>query len=214
MFVSRAALVAARAPAEAAVKASNIDPERIARLRTFFARASVATRLMQSRLALPVAYPLNSAMMHEGAKAAPDRSAWKDEEIQKGLAHVTPIVVGMSKVASVLKAAQALSHYQGGHARNVAPDPAREEAEEIDYRLDFIRPQRLAGSGRGRGPGTWTTKTGKGLGWDDVSSGRTVDSPLNRFTVDPYEDTPELWTVQGKKFVPRTKWNKRKSGSQ
>eukprot|EP00931_Biecheleriopsis_adriatica_P107327 TRINITY_DN81678_c0_g1_i1.p1 TRINITY_DN81678_c0_g1~~TRINITY_DN81678_c0_g1_i1.p1 ORF type:complete len:214 (-),score=36.21 TRINITY_DN81678_c0_g1_i1:43-684(-) len=213
MFVARVAR-AAKPPGETAAKA--LDPQRVARLRTFFARASVATRLLKSRLAMPVAYPLNSAMLGEKDKfgQSPPPSAWKDEEIQKGLAHVTPIVVGMSKVASVLKAAQALSHYQGGHGRHVMPDPAKEAAEEIDYRLDFIRPQRLSGSGRGRGPGTWTTKTGKGLGWDDVSSGRTVDSPMNRFTVNPYEDTPELHTVQGKQFVSKTKWNKRKSGSQ
>eukprot|EP00440_Ansanella_granifera_P064721 gb/GFBE01070172.1/.p1 GENE.gb/GFBE01070172.1/~~gb/GFBE01070172.1/.p1 ORF type:complete len:212 (+),score=42.16 gb/GFBE01070172.1/:1-636(+) len=211
MFAARFARCA-KGPAEAAVK--ELDPERIARLRTFFARAGVATRLLKSRLALPVAYPLNSAMMREKSSAVPPPNAWKDDEIQKGLAHVTPIVVGMSKVASVLKAAQALSHYQGGQARHVMPDPAKEAAEETDYRLDFIRPQRISGSGRGRGPGTWTTKTGKGLGWDDVSSGRTVDSPMNRFTVNPYDDTPELHTLQGKTYVSKTKFNKRKSGSQ
>lgn len=66
--------------------------QEIARLRTFFARATVATRLLKSRLALPIAcacaslevhrpvkyfyrplplhrYPLNAAMMREGAKA-------------------------------------------------------------------------------------------------------------------------------------------------
>eukprot|EP00933_Yihiella_yeosuensis_P017051 TRINITY_DN14352_c1_g1_i1.p1 TRINITY_DN14352_c1_g1~~TRINITY_DN14352_c1_g1_i1.p1 ORF type:complete len:228 (+),score=49.29 TRINITY_DN14352_c1_g1_i1:50-685(+) len=211
MFFARIARCS-KGPAEAAVQ--NIDPERIAKLRTTFARASVAARLMQSRLALPLAYPLNSAMMRENDTAAPPPSAWKDSEIQKGLAHVTPIVAGMAKTAAVLKAAQALSHYQGGQQRHVMQDPAKEEAEDLDYRLDFMRPQRLSGSGRGRGPGTWTTKTGKGLGWDDVSSGRTVDSPLNRFTVDPFDDTPELHTINGRKFVSKTKWNKRKSGSQ
>lgn len=178
-----------------------------------FARASIAARLLHSRLALPVAYPFNSAMLREGASRAPPTEGWKEEELQRGLAHVTPLVVGMAKVAPFLKAVQALRHYQGGQHRHVAKPPSEEE-DEPDIRLDFIRPQRLMGSGYGRGPGFKVTKVGKGFGWDDVSTGTTVDSPMNRFTVDPYDDTPRLHTVQGKKFISKTKWDKRKSGSQ
>eukprot|EP00413_Alexandrium_margalefii_P026959 CAMPEP_0204568024 /NCGR_PEP_ID=MMETSP0661-20131031/36934_1 /ASSEMBLY_ACC=CAM_ASM_000606 /TAXON_ID=109239 /ORGANISM="Alexandrium margalefi, Strain AMGDE01CS-322" /LENGTH=188 /DNA_ID=CAMNT_0051575995 /DNA_START=98 /DNA_END=661 /DNA_ORIENTATION=- len=178
--------------------AGEIDPARVAKLRTTFARASVAARLLHSRLALPLAYPLNSAMLREG------QEGWSHEEVQKGLAHVTPVVVGMAKMVPLLRAAQALSHYQGGHKRNVAKDPAEED--EPDIRLDFIRPQRLRGSGYGRGPGYKVTKTGKGFGWDDVSTGTTVDSPLNRMTVDPFDDTPKLHKFRGQKYVSKTKW--------
>mmetsp|Transcript_44854 Transcript_44854/g.100792 ORF Transcript_44854/g.100792 Transcript_44854/m.100792 type:complete len:196 (-) Transcript_44854:288-875(-) len=194
----------------AARAVKELDPARIAKLKTFFARASVATRLLQSRLALPLSYPYNSAMLSE--EAAAHGSSWDDKEIQKGLAHVTPIVSGMAKVAPLLKAAQALGHYQGGQKRNDVRASVAEE--ESDIRLDFIRPQRLRGAAYGRGPGYNTTKIGKGFGWDDVSTGTTVDSPAKRFTVDPYVDTPQLHTVQGKKYVSKTKWDKRRSGSQ
>eukprot|EP00434_Breviolum_minutum_P036944 symbB.v1.2.032746.t1/scaffold3968.1/size47252/1 len=95
------------------------------------------------------------------------------------------------EVASVLKAAQALTYYQGGHKRNVMKDPAQAPGdgwkENIDYRLHFMRPQRLKAA-YGRGPGWIVTKTGMGHGWDDVGTGRVVDSPLHRKTVDPFDD--------------------------
>ncbi|CAJ1387049.1 unnamed protein product [Effrenium voratum] len=81
--------------------------EDIQKLRTFFARAGLATRLLKSRLALPIAYPLNSAMLKEGGTtpAMAERDSVRQAELsgtdwkvtQKGLAHVTPIVAGMSK---------------------------------------------------------------------------------------------------------------------
>eukprot|EP00747_Dinoflagellata_sp_TGD_P211165 gnl/TRDRNA2_/TRDRNA2_84364_c0_seq1.p1 gnl/TRDRNA2_/TRDRNA2_84364_c0~~gnl/TRDRNA2_/TRDRNA2_84364_c0_seq1.p1 ORF type:complete len:200 (-),score=32.63 gnl/TRDRNA2_/TRDRNA2_84364_c0_seq1:116-715(-) len=190
-----------------------IDPVRIAKLSTFFARASVATRLLQSRLALPIAYPLNSASMSEDNKKR--AQGWKEEEIKRGLAHVTPIVTGLAKVAPVLKAAHAMSHYRGGHLRHVRPHPKTEEAREQDFRLDFVRPQRIKGANFGRSTGgNIATKIGRGLGWEDVSSGRTVDSVLHRFTTNPLDDSPDLAAAMGRKYVSKTKWNKRKSGSQ
>eukprot|EP00439_Symbiodinium_sp_Y106_P053504 s141_g7.t1 len=87
----------------------DLSPEDLNRLKTFFARAGVATRLLKSRLALPIAYPLNAAMLREGASGAPlpipsdgsaKAGALNSQEwvlTQKGLAHVTPIVAGMSK---------------------------------------------------------------------------------------------------------------------
>eukprot|EP00429_Kryptoperidinium_foliaceum_P099976 CAMPEP_0176237972 /NCGR_PEP_ID=MMETSP0121_2-20121125/28125_1 /TAXON_ID=160619 /ORGANISM="Kryptoperidinium foliaceum, Strain CCMP 1326" /LENGTH=240 /DNA_ID=CAMNT_0017577433 /DNA_START=70 /DNA_END=789 /DNA_ORIENTATION=+ len=185
-------------------KKRDVTQEDIDKLKTTFARASIAARLLQSRLALPLAYPWNTAMFDEGDKGRAPGKDWKEEELQKGLANVTPLVVGMAKMAPVLKAAQALSHYQGGLQRHVAKDPAEED--DPDIRLDFIRPQRFRGQAKGRGPGSFVTKTGKGLGWDDVSTGITVDNPVKRFTIDPFEDTPKLSTMQGKEFVSKTKW--------
>eukprot|EP00929_Paragymnodinium_shiwhaense_P028669 TRINITY_DN16578_c0_g2_i1.p2 TRINITY_DN16578_c0_g2~~TRINITY_DN16578_c0_g2_i1.p2 ORF type:complete len:203 (-),score=25.89 TRINITY_DN16578_c0_g2_i1:187-795(-) len=190
--------------------AREIDPARIERLKTFFARASVATRLLHSRLALPITYPLNSAMMG----ASPAITGQKDDKVQqevtRGLAHVTPIVTGMSKVAPLLKAVQGLSHYQGGLSRGVA-QPA---GEEVDMRLDFLRPEYEITQNYGRGKGHIATKTGKGTGWDDVASGRTVDSPQQRRSSDPFETTPALHEKTGTKFVSKTKWNPKRSGSQ
>ncbi|CAJ1426984.1 unnamed protein product [Effrenium voratum] len=93
---------------EALVRASKKPTaEDIQKLRTFFARAGLATRLLKSRLALPIAYPLNSAMLKEGGTtpAMAERDSVRQAELsgtdwkvtQKGLAHVTPIVAGMSK---------------------------------------------------------------------------------------------------------------------
>ncbi|CAE7943909.1 unnamed protein product [Symbiodinium sp. KB8] len=75
------------------------------------------------------------------------------------------------EVAPLLKAVQALTHYQGGHTRHVMEDPAETEEKEVDIRLNFMRPERLR-SAYGRGPGYLVTKTGLGTGWDDAGSGR------------------------------------------
>lgn len=192
---------------------AGVDAARVAKLRTFFARASVATRLLQSRLALPIAYPLNTAMMREGQKLKePPGGGWSQEEIERGLAHAMPIVTGMAKVAPLLKAAQALNHYQGAHQRTTVPDAATEE--DPDVRLDTLRPPRIGQKNYGKGPGHKVTKTGDRWGWEEAGTGRPVDSALHRKTSDPFEDTPELHTRAGRKFVSRTKWDKRKSGSQ
>eukprot|EP00435_Cladocopium_sp_Y103_P034882 s2166_g9.t1 len=121
----------------------------------------------------------------------------------------------------LLKAASGLeqSTEKGGHERHVMPDPNKVPdgpegwKENIDYRLNMMRPNRLKAA-YGRGPGWIVTKTGQGHGWDDVGTGRVVDSPLHRKTVDPFDDTPHFSTQSGKKFVSKTKWNPRKSGSQ
>jgi len=139
-------------------------------------------------------------------------AGWRREELECGLAQTIPIVTGMAKVAPMLKAAQALKHYQGGHLRHVGKDKAKDE--DPDVRLNHMRPQRLRGANYGRGPGYIITLTGRGKGWDDVSTGRTVDSQINRFTNDPFEDTPRLHTAAGRKFISKTKWDKRRSGSQ
>lgn len=154
-------------------------------------------------------------MMREGASIQNSQmGGWSQEEIQRGLAHATPIVAAMSKVAPVLKASQALSHYQGGRQRHVARDPAELEQEEDDIRLDEIRPKRYAKARFGKGPGYIVSMTGTKWGWDDAGTGRTVDSPVHRKTTDPFDDMPELHTRAGRKYVSKTKFNPKKSGSQ
>lgn len=192
--------------------AREIDPARIEKLKTFFARASVATRLLHSRLALPITYPLNSGMMGASPAITDRQGDMVKEEITRGLAHVTPIVTGMSKVAPLLKAVHGLSHYQGGLSRHVAKAPSEDEAADI--RIDFMRPERLKTQNYGKGPGHIATKTGKGTGWDDVAGGRTVDSPIQKLSGDPFETTPALHAMLGTKFKSKTKWDPKKSGSQ
>eukprot|EP00405_Crypthecodinium_cohnii_P017146 CAMPEP_0206456092 /NCGR_PEP_ID=MMETSP0324_2-20121206/22161_1 /ASSEMBLY_ACC=CAM_ASM_000836 /TAXON_ID=2866 /ORGANISM="Crypthecodinium cohnii, Strain Seligo" /LENGTH=249 /DNA_ID=CAMNT_0053926959 /DNA_START=94 /DNA_END=840 /DNA_ORIENTATION=+ len=186
--------------------------EEIAKLRTTFGRASIAARLMQSRLALPIAYPLNPRTLSESkARLGDPGDVTQNKELQKGLAHVMPLVVGMAKVAPMLRASQALSHYQGSPVRSVAPDEET-RAEEDDVRLDFIRPQRWRGRSGGHIGGVYTNKVGNSFGWEDAGSGRTVDSHVRRFTLDPWDDTPRLHRLSGKEYVSPTKWDKRKSG--
>merc|ERR1711957_712347 len=155
---------------------------------------------------MPIAYPLNSSMMSadRNMRDVTKAGGWNEDEIKRGLAHATPIVTGMAKMAPLLKAAQALSHYQGGHQRNVAKDPREEN--DPDVRIEFLRPQHLRGSGYGRGVGHINTKTGKGRGWDDVAAGRNVDSPMTRFMTDPLDDSPQLNTALGREYKSRTKW--------
>eukprot|EP00450_Noctiluca_scintillans_P000078 CAMPEP_0194494982 /NCGR_PEP_ID=MMETSP0253-20130528/12726_1 /TAXON_ID=2966 /ORGANISM="Noctiluca scintillans" /LENGTH=177 /DNA_ID=CAMNT_0039336173 /DNA_START=61 /DNA_END=591 /DNA_ORIENTATION=+ len=177
-----------------------MDPARVLRLKTFFARASIATRLLKSRLAMPLTYPLNSSSLREGKLHAGSQMGWNKEDIERGLAHATPLVLGLARAAPVLKAAHALSHYNPGQRRHEVKD-----APEPDIRLDFLRPQRLRGSGGGRGVGVITSKTPHAQ-WADNSSGRTVDAVNRRFIMDPKEDSPELAAARGKKFKSKTQW--------
>lgn len=130
----------------------------------------------------------------------------QSEEVQKGLAHVTPIIMGLAKLSPVLKAVHGLHNYEGGLKRHTGMDP-KEEEKEPDIRLDFIRPERKHPQGAGRGPGHIITKIGHQDGWDDAAHGRPIDSPIHRFHTDPRMDTPYL---HRKKFRSKTQWKKRK----
>jgi len=148
-------------------------------------------------------------MMHEKMKTF---QGWDEKDVQQGLAHVLPIVMGMSKVAPLLKGMQALGHYQGGHERHVVQHPSKAD-EEPDVRLDTIRPERLRGSGYGRGSGIKFTITGNS-NWHGAGTGRVVDALQHRIADGPWDDSPSLHKRIGKTYVSPTKFNKRKSGSQ
>ena len=102
----------------------------------------------------PSLTPLNSSSLREGKLDAGSPMGWNKEDIERGLAHATPLVLGLARAAPVLKAAHALSHYNPGQQRHEVKD-----APGPDIRLDFLRPQRLRGSGGGRGVGVITSKT-------------------------------------------------------
>merc|ERR1719183_2530512 len=99
-------------------------------------------------------------MREGGSIHQPQLGGWSQEEIERGLAHATPIVAAMARVAPLLKASQALSHFQGGRQRHVARDPVEVEREEPDVRIDTMRPKRYARKNYGRGSGYNVSKTG------------------------------------------------------
>ena len=143
------------------------------RLQTLFARASVVVNLLQSRLAMPLLYPLNT-----GSYVAKDNpiadSKFTQEEITKSLAHITPIVVGMSKMATLLKIGNSLAHYSGGADRKVST-PMSEKDKKIKYKLyDFER--RINRKHRAK------TITGIHGGWDKYGTGRHVETIQDRWT--------------------------------
>jgi len=93
----------------------------------FIAKASVLATLLRSRLAMPLLYPLNSAGLtttalndDNGGKNPIAASRWDKKVLTNTLGHMTPAVIGMSKVALMLKAANSLSHYHGGSTRRTA----------------------------------------------------------------------------------------------
>uniref|UniRef100_A0A0G4HYT2 Uncharacterized protein n=1 Tax=Chromera velia CCMP2878 TaxID=1169474 RepID=A0A0G4HYT2_9ALVE len=118
------------------------------RARTFFARATVLSNLLQSRLAVPLLYPLNTgAMTARGADAPKEEKnnpiasqKWQRDELAKGLSLMTPAIVGMTKIVHILKAANALSHHRGGVARRVYVQRKR-TARDGRESLHLLRPQ-------------------------------------------------------------------------
>ncbi|CEM14672.1 unnamed protein product [Vitrella brassicaformis CCMP3155] len=113
-----------------------IDPER---LRTFFARASVVAHLLRSRLALPLLYPLNTqSFANQPDKHNPIASArWDAKTVARTLSHMTPAIIGMSRMVHLLKAGHALAHYRGGVKRHMYVLKKRKPGQ---HRLHFVRP--------------------------------------------------------------------------
>jgi len=90
------------------------------------------------------------------------------------MSQITPIVIGMSKVAGLIKASEALSQYSGGRVRR----RYREKTEDgtVEHRLHHLRPLEHKG-------GTINPQIGLGRGWEKYYQGTTVDSPRRKFKV-------------------------------
>eukprot|EP00386_Alphamonas_edax_P009203 GDKI01030317.1.p1 GENE.GDKI01030317.1~~GDKI01030317.1.p1 ORF type:complete len:162 (-),score=15.21 GDKI01030317.1:40-525(-) len=123
------------------------------RLKTFFARSSVVANLLHSRLALPLLYPLNPGSITDPfsvqngvLKGDADKlknnpiasTKWDRRVLTKSLAHITPVIIGMSRFVHVLKAGNALAHYRGGLSRPIFV-PKRPPVGK--HKLHFLRPQ-------------------------------------------------------------------------
>lgn len=148
MLVSRARLCAPGQPPQ-------IDKKR---LESLFARMTVISNLCQSRLALPLHYPLHGRQLGrpEDEKNPIASSKWSEEEVKQTLAAVTPAVIAISKVCNVLKAAHALDHYVGGEQRQTFQPKVRPH----HFRLNLLRQQILR-----KGP--WIdNRWGLGQGWE------------------------------------------------
>ncbi|KAF4703562.1 hypothetical protein FOZ63_017852, partial [Perkinsus olseni] len=70
-----------------------MDP---ARLHTFFARCSAVANLLQSRLAMPIMYPLNPQLGQLKDRNPIAVSRFSQEQVAQTLAHVAPAVVGLT----------------------------------------------------------------------------------------------------------------------
>lgn len=122
-------------------------------------------------------YPMNS-QMHGTSK----NTSSGDETLSSGfsktdhvqcLSQITPIAIGLSKFASVLKGVDALAHYSGGRVRRrftPVSDPS------VVHRLHHLRPLEHKG-------GTINSRVGLGRGWEKFNQGVTVDSPRRKFRV-------------------------------
>eukprot|EP00397_Hematodinium_sp_SG-2012_P064584 GEMP01091642.1.p1 GENE.GEMP01091642.1~~GEMP01091642.1.p1 ORF type:complete len:156 (+),score=11.19 GEMP01091642.1:17-484(+) len=147
-----------------------LDPHAV---QQFWAKASIATRLLHSRLALPLVYPLTHSTGNDEYPSKDNPIAvnrFRKDDVVRTMGYLTPTVVGMSKMANLLKAAHALEHYRGTTERNMY---AKDDSPET--RLIFMRPQVYRKHPK-------VTQTGIGHGWEDVASGTPADSVTRRFT--------------------------------
>mmetsp|Transcript_136843 Transcript_136843/g.309165 ORF Transcript_136843/g.309165 Transcript_136843/m.309165 type:complete len:165 (-) Transcript_136843:69-563(-) len=158
-----------------------VDP---ARLKSFFARGSVVANLLQARLSVPLAYPVNTRaheiLDHQMRMNNDfDRSKFMpspdlSEKLNRSLEQATPVILGMSKAVHLLKAANALSNYRGG----VKPNVFKPTDQKYKDKLHFPHQQQIHGY---RGARRVNNKVGLGRGWDDYGSGIPADSAYWRF---------------------------------
>ena len=98
-------------------------------------------------------------------------SRFSQKEIVDSLACITPLVIGVTKLTSLLKATHALAHYTGD--RNTFVERTEEE-KMVKNRVHEIRP-RINRKHRAR------TIVGLGAGWDRYGGGRPVDTVQDRW---------------------------------
>ena len=157
-----------------------LTPSEQQRLKTFFARTSVAARLLNYRLSLPLTYPLNAAStehLSEDLKQGP--LAFKKQEQATCLAHIKPIIVGISHLSSTLKALHGVGKYGGSSEERLL-----HHEKDREVRMDYIRPENLRRAVR-------QSKVGLGVGWEEWGSGRPADDVRRRFNTElPLKKSP------------------------
>jgi hypothetical protein len=100
-------------------------------------------------------------------------SSFSEQQHLKCLSQITPIVVGVSKIAHLLKASETLSSYSGGRARRRFV-PASAGNSNVEHRLHHLRPIEHKGD-------AINTRVGLGRGWEKMYQGTPVDSPRRKF---------------------------------
>ena len=147
-----------------------MDIEKLSRI---IAKTSLLTNLLRSRLALPLMYPLNSGAYASTQSNPIAESRFSQSEIVESLACITPLVVGVSKLTSLIKATHTLANYDGVLKRETYVPPTEEE-RLVKNRVHEIRP-RINRKHRAR------TIVGLGAGWDRYGGGRPVDTIQDRW---------------------------------
>lgn len=150
------------------------------------------TNLLHSRLALPlmyvsiliilrlfIRYPLNTRMDAISKTVAGNspipHSPFSEREHLQCMSQISPIVVGMSKITSLLKATDALTNYSGGRMRRRFKPNADDDGKVIQRRHQLRAVEHKGG--------TINTRVGLGRGWENFGQGPTVDSPRRKFKV-------------------------------
>ena len=89
------------------------------------------------------------------------------------MSQITPVVIGVSKFANLLKAMDSLSSYSGGRIRRRFNRRSQSEGQTLN-RLHHLRAVEHKG-------GTINPRVGLGRGWEKFGQGATVDSPRRKF---------------------------------
>ena len=101
--------------------------------------------------------------------------AFSEKEHIQCLSQITPVVVGISKIAGILKASDALANYSGGRMRRRYVQQG-EPKTKVSHRLHHLRSIEHKG-------GAIVSRVGLGRGWEKFSQGVPVDSPRRKFKV-------------------------------
>lgn len=120
----------------------------------FVAKVATLGHLLQSRLAVPLLYPLNSRGMTDPLKASSMASQrWQRGDVILALGQVAPAALALSRVGSLLRLARACQRAPGGSTlrRRIPTDRCPESAGEkapLDSlpnscreTVHFLRPQ-------------------------------------------------------------------------
>lgn len=124
-------------------------------------------------------YPLNSRMdatsKATGARLSVPSSDFTEKQHVKCMSQITPIVIGVSKVTTLLKAVDSITSYSGGRMRRRFKGSSNSDGnvKHRFHHLSLIEHKR----------GTINTRVGLGRGWEKFGQGTTVDSPRRKFKV-------------------------------
>ena len=102
-------------------------------------------------------------------------SPFSEVEHIQCMSQITPVVVGISKISGLLKAADALCASPTGRVRR-RYQSRPETGGDVIHRLHHLRPIEHK-------RGTINSRVGLGRGWEKFGQGVPVDSPRRKFKV-------------------------------